>query len=194
MCRYVYPPTRIPEDLGHVHNDTKQSSAHGDFVAELSVLILELIRPEKIFQICQLDIGHAAEPPSKLMSPWTHWVHWPSLLYFPNALPISCGSVYRSLARVCWLCFFCTGNSTILAYKCYNLPVIFGVLRVLRVKTISPFLPMPHPDVFPSPLDFTSTQSSTFSYLKALHCCIFSEWFYTLFPQLPPCNQFKTYF
>lgn len=34
MCRYVYPPRRIPEDLGHVHNDAKQSSAHGDFVAE----------------------------------------------------------------------------------------------------------------------------------------------------------------
>ena len=39
-------------------------------VAESSVLILQLIRPEKSFQVCQLDTRHAAEPLSKLLAPW----------------------------------------------------------------------------------------------------------------------------
>ena len=59
------------QSLGWKDPLEKGKAAHCSIaVAEASGLILQLIRPEKSLQVCQLDTRPAAEPLSKLLAPW----------------------------------------------------------------------------------------------------------------------------
>lgn len=83
------------------------------------------------------------------------------------------GSTYRSLARVCWLYIFYTGNFVTLAVITTTCQ-LFGTPHIMCINVISSFLLPPSLEVFFSPL-YTFLPHTTyisFSYFKALHCCL----------------------
>lgn len=156
MCWYVYLARSTTENSDRVHHDKKQSLVNGDFVSESFVLILQLIRSEKTFQIRQLDTGHAAEPLWKLLSPRTHWAHWTSFLCVPNSLPIPFWLNIQIAGQGVLALLFCTDNSAPLAS---HYP---GLCRLWASKSPRVFF---HPWIWRcvfSPWDFSSTHNLSF--------------------------------
>lgn len=129
-----------------------QSSILSMEILRLSfVLILQLIRPEKTFQISQLDPGQAAEPLSKLLSPRTQRAHWPSHLCVPNSLPISFWFNIQITSQSVLALFFCPGNCTTLAVATTTCQ-LFEAPQMMCIKVTSSFLLSLHLEVFGSPL------------------------------------------